>query len=149
MSNKQLAILYVEDGPVSRFIKPSWYSREDGVQTTAFDLRTEPPEEYISFSLTVGSSDDEHFHCALSDLSSRLKYELKGFIALMRIEVCLSNVNDETSPIIEFREEKLPHCGLYYVTENLQKILEAKSTLAFLANERLREIPRKKQLSNN
>lgn len=149
MNNKQLVVLNVEEGPASRFIKPSWYSREDGVKPTAFDLRTEPPEEYISFSLTVGSSDEEHFQCALSDLSRRLRYELKGFIALMSIEVCLSNVNDEASPIIEFREERLPHCGLYYVTENLQKILEAKSTLAYLANEKLREIPRKTQLSKS
>jgi len=113
------------------------------VKPNAFDLRTEPPEKYISFSLTTGDSEEEHILCAVTDLSRRLKYDLKGFIALMKIEVCLASINDEDIPIIEFREENRPHCGMYYVTQNLQKILEAKSTLAFLATEQLHKIPQK------
>ncbi|MFS2324982.1 hypothetical protein U2P60_06115 [Brucella sp. H1_1004] len=136
-------------GTTSRLIKKTWVDQNCGVLAIAFDLRDRtPPEVYVSFSMTTGSSDDEHVQCACNDLSKKFSGKLKGFIALLDVEECLSDINDEPQDIISFRDQSHPHCGLYYMTEDLQKIQEAKTTLAFLATERLSRVPEEEILLN-
>lgn len=60
-------------------------------------------------------------------------------IALLGIEECLEEVNDESQDLIEFKDQDLPHCGLYYLTENLVKIQEVKTTLGFLAQSNFKK----------
>lgn len=135
------AVSAISTGTTSRLIKKSWVN-QGSVQAVAFDLRDRtPPELYVSFSMTSGKTDDEHLHCACCDLSAKLKGGLKGFIALLDVAVCLEEINDEESDIICFRDEILPHCGLYYLTKDLQKIQEVKTAISYLASERLYEIP--------
>lgn len=148
MGRLVVALSAISTGTTSRLIKKSWVNQE-GVQAVAFDLRDRtPPELYVSFSMTSGKNDNEHFQCACGDLSAKLKGGLKGFIALLDVANCLEEVNDEQSDIICFRDQKLPHCGLYYLTQDLQKIQEAKTTMAYLASERLYEIPKQHTIAD-
>lgn len=140
MGGLEIQSTTIRKGVVSRLIKKSWV-KQDGVQSVAFDLRERtPPELYVSFSLTCGGTDDEHLVCAYTELSRKFAGGPSGFIALFDIPACLEAVNDEEFDIICFRDEKLPHCGLHYLTEDLRAIQEAKTTLAFLANERLHAV---------
>jgi hypothetical protein len=127
----------ITEGIASRFLKSIWVRGADEVQACAFDLRESPPEEYVSFFMISGADDEACFSNAFDIIGKKLTID-NGAVALLDIETCLLEVNDEDADIISFREKKLPHCGMYYHTDDLTKITEAKNTLRFLSRERIR-----------
>ncbi|MBO0142242.1 hypothetical protein JZX87_13830 [Agrobacterium sp. Ap1] len=134
-------VVAISSGTASRYIKPAWLGEAGDIQPIAFDLRDcAPPETYVSFFLTQGNDEEEHFEVAFALIRRRIRIK-SGAVILMDIAECLEEVNDEDQPIISFRDQKLPHCGLFYHTPDLTKITEAKTTLCFLARERIRHAP--------
>ncbi|MEW9524036.1 hypothetical protein MRBLRH8O_001855 [Agrobacterium radiobacter] len=124
-------------GLASRFLRPGWVRGGNEIQASAFDLRDRPPEEYVSFFITNGEDDDSCFSKAIEVMRKKLSIE-DGAVALLEIDRCLDEVNDEENDIISFQEHKIPHCGMYYHTTDLTKVTEAKNTLRFIARERMR-----------
>lgn len=139
MTNMAIIRDCIVDGNASRLIKNKWFVREI-LSTEAFDLRDrEPPETYVSHILANGNSLDDQFQHSLNELKKRMA-RVNGFIAIICIDTALREINDEESQIIEYRDQKLPHCGLHYMTDNQQYIQEAKATLCVLASERVRKV---------
>lgn len=135
-------------GCVSRLIKPSNINGNI-VKATAFDLReVTPPETYVSFFKVGEGNKESKYILGYKSIVSAFKNSLSNnaAIALISIEECLENINDEDEALIEFKEKMLPHCGLYYLTSNLSKINEIKTTLAYLANINVMKVPEVKSL---
>ena len=132
----------LSDGCVARYIKPS-HIVNGIINAAAFDLRDgPPPESYVSFFKVEGESVHSKFLCGYKIVGSRFRGGLKSSsaIALLEVKECLEQVNDEEQDLIEFKDQDLPHCGLYYLTNNLVKIQEIKTTLGFLAQDNLESI---------
>ncbi len=127
----------ITSGSASRFIKPGWI-KDGRITTEAFDLREgNPPETYVSFFLVNCGSADEQMRSAFSILSKKITKHSKWSISIIEIEDALSEINDEEMPFICFKEKGVPHCGLFYLTNTQEKILEIKATLCLLAKKRL------------
>ena len=126
----------ISEGRAARYVKPRW---RDGktLSTQAFDLREgDPPETYVSHYL-VDNKGNESFKLAYNLISRRLKRCTTGSIAIIDIEEALNEINEEELDFIKFIDADLPHCGLVFVTNDEQKVLEAKTTLCFLAEQML------------
>lgn len=123
----------INDGIVSRYIKPSLI-KEGKILNEAFDLRDRtPPEEFVSFYRVEKKEINLMFISALGFI--KMNISQNGLITLLDVEEVLENINDEGDDIIAFSEQNLPHCGLEYLTDNLTKIQEAKTTLSYLAQQ--------------
>lgn len=126
-------------GNAARYIKPSWREGKT-LLTQTFDLREgPPPERYVSHYLVDGEGS-KIFNTAYNLISRRLKKCNKGSIAIIDIAEALIEINDEAFDLIKFVDADLPHCGLVFVTTDEQKILEAKTTLCYLAEQMLSHI---------
>ena len=138
MSQSLVTTLSVDKGTVSRYVKPSCI--EDGkILNEAFDLRDrKPPEKYVSFYLLSTDNQREQFSQAFSLL--RMASKPNGGITLLDVEEVLEEINDEEDDIIAFFQKELPHCGLVYLSNNITKIQEAKTTLSYLATNRFEYI---------
>ncbi len=138
MSQSLVTASNIDEGIVSRYVKPSFM--EDGkILNEAFDLRDKkPPEQYVSFYLASESSDKENYTQALSFL--RMSPKPSGAITLLDVQEVLEEINDEEDDIITFLEKDLPHCGLVYLSNNITKIQEAKTTLSYLATNKFEYI---------
>lgn len=124
-------------GKLTRYVKPSLLS-ELSILASAFDLRDgEPPEIYVSFFKVAATSKQAMLTEGFQIIATRMRSGLRknGAILLLDIEECLQEVNDEDEDLIAFRPAGLPHCGLYYLTDDLSKRQEIKTTLAFLATD--------------
>jgi len=131
MSQSLVSSSNIYKGTISRYIKPSFIENKKILNET-FDLRErKPPEEYVSFYLVNKGVENGIFMQAISFL--RIKPNPNGAIALLDIQEVLEEINDEDDDIITFVEKKLPHCGLVYLSNNLTKIQEVKTTLSYLA----------------
>lgn len=137
----------IVDGVASRYIKPSCYKKNDPFQgadeidVSAFDLRDrQPPELFVSFHLTAGVNDEARLVDAHAIISKKISNIRNGAIALLDVAECLEEVNDEPLELIAFRERNHPHCGLFYLSENLVKIQEAKTTMCYLARRRMSRV---------
>lgn len=141
MTGSDLVSKKIGDGNASRYIKPRWINANN-LSTEAFDLRENPPEPYVSHFMADGEYLDERFHSAYERISKRMRefHKTNGSIAIIKIAEALDEVNDEDKPFIEFVEKGLPHCGLIYLTENQQQVLEAKATLCVLAKKQIRDL---------
>ncbi len=134
MSQNLTDISRINDGIVSRYIKPS-LMKEGKILNEAFDLRDRtPPEEFVSFYKVEKNEINLMFTYALSFI--KMTISPNGLITLFNVEEVLESINDEDDDIIAFSEQSLPHCGLEYLTNNLTKILEAKTTLSYLAQQK-------------
>jgi len=130
MSN-EVSKKFVE-GILSRYMKPSFVNNEYFIDTVGFDLRERtPPERYVSFYKVEKENDEENYISAISCL--KITPKNNGAIILLDVAESLIEVNDEDEDIIHFIEAGLPHCGMSYLTNDLTKIQEAKTTLSFLA----------------
>jgi len=128
----------INKGIVSRYIKPS-FIEDNKILNAAFDLRDRtPPEEFVSFYLLKNSDEDSMYKKAICLLPILPKKD--GAMILLDIKEALEEVNDETEDIINFVEKSLPHCGMIYLTNNLSKIQEAKTTLSYLVKNRFKLI---------
>ena len=138
MSSELITTFSLKDGTVSRYAKPSFISSYT-ISPVLFDLRDRtPPEKFVSFYKVEEESEEERFISALKYLNIIPKQS--GAMVLLDIKKSLDEVNDEENDIVSFTEQNLPHCGLIYLTTNLTKIQEAKTTLSYLASERFRLI---------
>lgn len=136
MSKTVVSIVKINEGIVSRYIKPS-FIEDDKILNAAFDLRDRtPPEEFVSFYLLKNSDEDSMYKEAIELLPISPKKD--GAMILLDIKEALEEINDEVDEIINFVDKSLPHCGLAYLTKNLMKIQEAKTTLAYLTQNRFR-----------
>ncbi len=138
MSNELITTFHLNHGTVSRYAKPSFIGGHT-ISPVLFDLRDRtPPEKFVSFYKVAEESEEERFISAVNYLTIAPKPN--GAIVLLDIKKSLDEVNDEDKDIVSFTEQNLPHCGLMYLTTNLTKIQEAKTTLSYLASERFRLI---------
>jgi hypothetical protein len=124
----------ITDGSASRFIREEWLI-DSSIDATAFDLRDiSPPETYVSFFIVIGNDIKSKFNNAEKKIPKNLISQ-GGAIVILEIKQCLDDINDELDDLISFKKEKGAHCGLYYLTTDLQKIVEIKNTLCLLAKE--------------
>ncbi|MCG9027069.1 hypothetical protein [Laribacter hongkongensis] len=131
----------ITSGSASRYIKKNWLNQKLGVDATAFDLRDcTPPETYVSFYLVKGDDNEAKINSAILEIGKKRSIK-NGAITVLEIETCLKEINDEKDELIIFREQGIPHCGLYYLTNDLTKITEIKNTLSFLASECFYVVP--------
>lgn len=138
------------DGSASRFIKEKWIKNDFSIDATAFDLRDTPkPETYVSFFIVIGSDNESKFSDSKNKIPKHLISQ-DGAVIILEISECLDEINDELNgDLISFQEEDMPHCGLYYLTNDLQKIVKIKNTLCFLAQENFLKVSKKnKSLTN-
>ncbi len=137
----------ITNGSASRFIKEDWLNSNCDIDATAFDLRDiTPPETYVSFFIVTGSDKESKFNAAHKKLPKKLLSE-GGAIVILEIRECLEEINDELDDLICFQKEKRSHCGLYYLTEELSKIVEIKNTLCFLAKENFLKVAIQEKIS--
>ncbi len=123
------------NGIVSRYVKPLFLGNNFTISPDLFDLRDgKPPEEFVSFFKVNEDNKEKNFSSAIDCLP--FTPSLNGAMILLDVEESLEEVNDEEDNIISFTEQRLPHCGLIYLTTNLTKIQEAKTTLSYLATNR-------------
>ncbi len=138
MSKNLVSASKINKGNVSRYIKPS-FIEDEKILNVAFDLRDRtPPEEFVSFYLLKNSDEDSMYKEAIELLPISPKKD--GAMILLDIKEALEEINDEVDEIINFVEKSLPHCGMIYLTNNLSKIQEAKTTLSYLVKNRFKLI---------
>ncbi len=112
----------IETGNVTRYCKPG--DLQDGiVKSHAFKKRTERNEKYLSVYLL------EFFQKA-TELENVLEvkaymeaknYNLNpnGCFAVINIQQSKQYILEEISSQIYYREEKLPHCGIFHDADDL------------------------------
>lgn len=128
-------------GNTARYIKQKWVNALGSVDPTAFDLRANPPELYVSFYMSAEIESMKFFVTSFNGISSKFRNPIdSGAMARFDIKQCLEEVNDEEPAVIGFVEKNLPHCGMIYLVSDLTRILEAKATLAFLAKSNLMNV---------
>lgn len=142
INNIKSASNEITQGNASRFIHEKWLNNAI-ILPIAFDLRNLKSglEKYVSFSLVTGSNDNELLEEAHKEMQK--KQSLKnnpGAVIVLNVETCISEINDFECKIISFKDEILPHCGLYYETSDLTEITEAKNILCLLAKERIKHL---------
>ncbi|MCK9162668.1 MAG: hypothetical protein RBQ81_01390 [Arcobacteraceae bacterium] len=136
MSKNIVSVVKINEGIVSRYIKPS-FVEDNKILNEAFDLRDRtPPEEFVSFYLVKNSDENSMYKEAIKLLPILPK--ASGVMILLDIKESLEEINDEVEEIINFVDKSLPHCGLVYLTNNRMKIQEAKTTLSYLAKNRFK-----------
>lgn len=113
-----------------RYVKPSHIKNGDP-SDTVFQLREDrlPPEEYISFFHSMSENIDNKIQDVILALEQR-NWSIKktgGFLFLNASQA--SEEINLTNEIVRFKECNYPHYGMYYISENIMDILEAKTTL--------------------
>lgn len=135
MSTDLITNTYLINGIVSRYVKPSFLGDNYTISPELFDLRDGvPPEKFVSFYKVNEDSEEKEFMSAVDCLP--FKPSSNGAMILLDVEASLVEVNDEDDDIISFTKQKLPHCGLNYLTNDITKIQEAKTTLSYLASDK-------------
>ena len=133
MSEKDIAnILDNKHKFLIRYVKPSYIDQGD-VGEEIFQLREDrtPPEEYISFFHSIKTTINEKIDEVKLILKTR-KFKIKktsGFLLLNALDA-LMEINI-TKEIISFKEKKYPHYGMYYLSEDIVDIQEAKTILLY------------------
>jgi len=144
MNGESLVCTDIKAGKASRFIKPAWIDA-GRITTQAFDLREgNPPEPYVSHFLVSGVGAEIFVNA--HKLISKARTCNNGSIAIIDIAEALSEINEKDEKLIKFFDQKLPHCGLVYLTSSQEEILETKATLCLLAQ--LNVVSVKSLLSN-
>lgn len=109
----------IEAGNVTRYCKPSLL--ENGVpKSSAFERRS--GEKYLSVHLL----DFFKMHTEVENVIEVKKYMEKsfqfkpnGYFAVLNIEQSRKYILEESSSEIYYREEKLPHCGIFHDADDL------------------------------
>ena len=133
MSEKSITNVLSNEHPILiRYVKPSYISNRE-VGEEIFQLREDrsPPEEYISFFHSKRISNNERINDVRLILKKR-GFKIKqtsGFLSLNALNA-LIEINT-TKEIITFREENYPHYGMYYISDDIVDIQEAKTILLY------------------
>jgi len=111
----------IENGNVSRYCRP--IDLEDGiVKSHAFAKRTERNEKYLSVYLLEFFQKETELENILEVKAYTAKnYNLKphGCFAVVNIQQSKQYILEEISSQIYYREEKLPHCGIFHDADDL------------------------------
>jgi len=117
-----------------RYVKPSHI--KDGYPTDEiFQLREDrsPPEEYISFFHSTEDTVNNRIQFVIFSLKRRIKnFSVKktgGFLLLDSTQA--SEDINLTKEIVQFKECGYPHYGMYYLSDDLVDITEAKTILMY------------------
>ena len=96
----------------------------------------------LSFYEVTGESVNVRFVSGYNSINQKFDVSNKNNAAIVLLDIfeCLEEINDEEKDLITFKPQNLPHCGLFYLTTNLVKIQEIKTTLSFLASQNLKRI---------
>lgn len=117
-----------------RYVKPSWLDTNGSLLSYCFDLRSDPPEEYVSFYEGKGSTEEQRLSFVIEIFAKR-RFSLKEtgrFLSIDPRGAC--DLVNYPVPIIEFRDEQKPHYGMHYLVEDEPSRLEAKNILSQIAN---------------
>lgn len=126
----------IETGNVTRYCQPA--KLEDGRPTTsAFEKR--PGENFLSFYLLEffeKETEVENVRAAKIYMTTQTDYNFKpsGSFAVINIQKSKKYIFEEISSEILYREENLPHCGIFH---NADDILVAKLLVECVQNNYL------------
>jgi hypothetical protein len=131
---------YINELKLIRYVKPSHIKNGEAIDET-FQLREDrsPPEEYISFFHSPSESIENKIQDVLSALIAR-KFLIKktcGFLYLNASQA--SEEINLTNEIVRFAECGYPHYGMYYLSEDIIDITEAKAILIHHAELHMHE----------
>jgi hypothetical protein len=112
----------IENGNVSRYCRPT--DLEDGiVKSSAFAKRTERNEKYLSVYLLEFFQKETELE---NVLEVKVYMEAKNFnlkpngcFVIINIQKSKQYILEEISSQIYYREEKLPHCGIFHDADDL------------------------------
>ncbi|MEA5469962.1 hypothetical protein [Spirulina sp. 06S082] len=110
----------IESGNVARYCKPS--SLENGVpDKSAFEKRK--GEQYLSvyrLEFFQKQTEKENIAEVRNYMEKKIRFNCKsnGSFAVLNIEQSKEYILEELSEIISYKEEGLPHCGLYHNTDD-------------------------------
>lgn len=127
-----------------RLIREEWYSITDGeieLSQDSLDLRKDmlPPEECVSFNLGTGTSRFETICQVMEDLFIKMSIKDSHLFAGLVDQEAYNKINKREN-LVEFRRdqgEKNSHFGLYYLTDDEQKILAVKSQLIHFLEQKI------------
>lgn len=113
-----------------RYVKPS-HIKNGQARDDTFQLREDrkPPEEYVSFF----HSQCETIENIIQDVKSfleqrRVAIKSSGAFLFLNASLASEEINI-TRQIVEFKECGYPHYGMYYISDDIIDIMEAKTLL--------------------
>jgi hypothetical protein len=110
----------IETGNVTRYCKPG--DLQDGiVKSHAFKKRTERNEKYLSVHLLEFFQKETELENVLEVKAYMKNYNFKrnGSFAVINIQKSKQYILEEISSQIYYREETLPHCGIFHDADDL------------------------------
>lgn len=130
-----------------RLIREEWYSINDDeieLSQDALDLRKDmlPPEECVSFNLGVGTNRTQTICQVMEDLFIKMSMKDSHLFAGLVDQKAYNRINKREN-LVEFRRdqgEKNSHFGLYYLTDDEQKILAVKSQIIHFLEQEITEL---------
>ncbi len=110
----------IEAGNVTRYCKPS--TLENGIpQSSAFERRSD--EKYLSVYLLEffgNETEVENIRQVKTYMEQRrFTCKTNGSFAILNIQQSKEYIYEEISSDIFYREENLPHCGIYHDADDL------------------------------
>lgn len=116
-----------------RHLNPEWIKNEE-ILDEAFQLRTRPPEDYISFVYSGKNSElEKMIDAAIFLRKIGRKVKNNSHFLFLNTNETLKEVNKKRE-IISFKSERHPKYGMYYSTDVTADILEAKAVLAIMSS---------------
>ncbi|MFI7864503.1 hypothetical protein [Ectopseudomonas khazarica] len=109
-----------------RYMKPSIISGT--ADESVFDLRIDPPEDYVSMFEGVGADYFSIANSALKNILSRRKVSRSGRIVSLDLKEIDQTIN-YPQPLVGFREYGRPHFGMHYLTGEEHLVLEVQTML--------------------
>ena len=136
MSEKNITNILSNEHPILiRYVKPSYIKNRESkeVGEEIFQLRDDrsPPEKDISFFHSKKATIDEKI-IDVTEISKKRRIGVKktgGFLFLHALDA-LSEINI-TKEIISFKETDYPHYSMYYKSDDIMDIQEAKTILLY------------------
>ncbi len=121
---------------IYRYVKPSHVNDGD-VLDEAFQLRENrsPPEEYISFYYSKRETKIERLRCVENRMCFSNTFSFKrtgGLIEINTVEA-IETVNQVRNLIRFEHKQQKQKIGMHYLSKDPVDVLEARTTLAYLA----------------
>jgi hypothetical protein len=118
-----------------RYVRPA-YIKNYLPTDEALQLREDrlPPEEYISFYESSAKSLDERFKDFIRLMNVR-SFKLAKTSGILHVDT--ADIYEQVNvprKLVEIKDCKKPHYGLFFCSKNEEDVLEAKTTLLFLAD---------------
>ena len=114
-----------------RYMKPSFIRGDRCGQL--FDLRVNPPEQYVSFFEGEGDCFNGQAISALRAIMDRVRVADNGQLCCLDVETVCRELNNPV-PVIEFKPKGRPHFGMFYLIDDEISLAEVKTNLQFLCS---------------